>query len=178
MCSGLYDPCSVVVHLRDFVLKGWPNVLPHSLWDPYESFHLKWSRSRAGTVAKLSKSESDHAQTSTKLERLTWNDSYIYSYIVEARPVDTSPLWTSNHYGHFLPGSFVFLCFPYILQLRQRFLWPVTTPSFTRLDTSLLWTLFVRPSDVHIAEVLLYMINLIRLLMTMCTNGQTWANVA
>ncbi len=32
----------------------------------------------------------------------------------------------------------------------------VATPSFTSVDISLLWTLFVQPSGVHITEVLLY----------------------
>ncbi len=35
-------------------------------------------------------------------------------------------------------------------------LWPMATSSFTSVDTSLLWTLFVRPLGVHITEVLLY----------------------
>ncbi len=35
-------------------------------------------------------------------------------------------------------------------------LWSMATPSFTNVDTSLLWTFFVRPSSVHITEVLLY----------------------
>ncbi len=63
---------------------------------------------------------------------------------VEPRFVDTLPLWTPYPRGHFLPGLFVFLVLP------------VPTPSFTSVDTSLLWTLFVRPSGVHIGEVLLY----------------------
>ncbi len=33
----------------------------------------------------------------------------------------------------------------------------MATPSFTRVDTSLLWTLFVWPLAVHISEVLLYL---------------------
>ena len=33
----------------------------------------------------------------------------------------------------------------------------MATPSFTSVDTSLLWTLFVRPLGVHITEVLLYL---------------------
>ena len=37
-------------------------------------------------------------------------------------------------------------------------LWPLATPSFTSVDTSLLWTLFVRPLAVHISEVLLYLV--------------------
>ncbi len=36
-------------------------------------------------------------------------------------------------------------------------LWPMAAPSFTSVDTSLLWTLLVRPAGVHIAEVLLYL---------------------
>ena len=32
----------------------------------------------------------------------------------------------------------------------------MATPSFTSVDTSLLWTLFARPLGVHITEVLLY----------------------
>ena len=60
---------------------------------------------------------------------------------VEPRPVDTPLQWTPHHCGHFSPGPFD---------------WPVATPSFTIVDTSLLWTLFVWPLAVHISEYLLH----------------------
>ncbi len=82
-------------------------------------------------------------------------------------------LWTPHPCGHFLPGPFVFLIYSYQISfssvdsghlanvdsgfhLNLCNLWPVATPSFTSVDTSLLWTLFVRPLGVRITEVLLY----------------------
>ncbi len=40
------------------------------------------------------------------------------------------------------------ICFPYIIPLVCYCI--CATPSFTRVDTSLLWTLFIQPSGVHI----------------------------
>ncbi len=75
-----------------------------------------------------------------------WAWHVMIIYTVEPRPVDTPLLWTPHHCGRFSPGPFAF---PYII------LWPLATTSFTSVDTSLLWTLFVRPWAVHISEVLL-----------------------
>ncbi len=60
-------------------------------------------------------------------------------------------MWTLLWPWHFLPG-------PFVLNDPIYGLWgfAVTTPSFTSVDTSLLWTLFVWPSGVHITEILLY----------------------
>ncbi len=54
--------------------------------------------------------------------------------------VDSPPQWT---------------LIPHVHDRTSWAVWPVAKPSFTSVDTSLLWTLFVRPSAVHISEVLL-----------------------
>ena len=60
--------------------------------------------------------------------------------------VDTPPLWT------LFPGPFV----TSHISGRGYDLWCLATTTFTSVDTSLSWTLSVRPSGAHIAEVLLY----------------------
>ena len=84
---------------------------------------------------------------SPKVSRIPF-EKEIFPDTVEPRPVDTPLLWTPHHCGHFSPGPFGF---PYIFHV-----FAVHSVSFTTVDTSLLWTLFGRPSGVHISEVLLY----------------------
>ncbi len=60
-------------------------------------------------------------------ETFTCNEARNLKRAVEPHPVDTPPLWTL------------------LLGLFSLGLWPVATPSVTRVDTSLLWTLFVPP---------------------------------
>ncbi len=68
---------------------------------------------------------------------------------VDPHLVNTPPLWTVHPYGHLL-HMYMLGCGV------TAALWPMATPSFTSVDTSLLWTLFVWPLAVHISEVLLY----------------------
>ncbi len=68
--------------------------------------------------------------------------------------MDTPLLWTPHHCGHFSPGL---SGFPYIFQPVQGHHNGALCCPLTTVDTSLLWTLFGRPSDVHISEVLLYL---------------------
>ena len=62
--------------------------------------------------------------------------------------MDTPPLWTPHHCGHFLSGPF---SFPY-----YRGMCPQYKVS-TTVDGSLIWTLLARPLGVHIRGTLLYL---------------------
>ena len=63
-------------------------------------------------------------------------------YTVEVRLVDAPPMWTSTCCGHCFHG-------PFIVRIVQKV--------STTVDCSPLWTLFARPSSVHIRGPPLYL---------------------
>ncbi len=77
---------------------------------------------------------------------------------VEPNPVDTPRLWKPHCCGHFSVWPVCFLC----LILAEGVLQYIRSTQCS-VDISILWTLFVRPSGVHITEVLLHYLTLLAL---------------